>query len=109
MNSIPTIDNICPTGPEDSSTAATHRTWTLAELKSDVGRGLISCCSIHVHNEERGLCYTLSIQSTLVKDGGGQLVDARTGRIRKFKTLDAAYSAIRQAGVRCDQFLGSAT
>lgn len=106
MDSITTIDNVRPAA-EDVLENRPDRTWTLAAVRRDVERGLISSFSIHIHDEVEFFFYTLAIHSALATDGGGMLVDARTGRIRKFKTLDAAYSSIRQTGARCDQFLGS--
>lgn len=108
MSCMNTIDNVRPSAAEISTDVASARTWTLAAAKSDVERGLLDSLSIHVHGEEGKFFYTVSVLSTLEKDGTGPLVDARTEHIRKFKTMDAAHSAIRQAGFRCNRFWANA-
>lgn len=100
MICIDTLDNVQHGPIKGATKALSARTWTLAAAKSDVERGLLRPPSIHVHDAEGRFFYTIWLQSTLVIDGAGPLVDARTGRTREFKTMDAAYSVIRQAGFR---------
>lgn len=108
MGSITKIDNVRATASLSGTKNAVYKTWSMAAAKSDVERDLISGVTIRVHDEDETIAYTVFIRSRLVKDGYGPLVDARTGTMRKFKTMDAAHSAIRQTGIRCDCFWGNA-
>lgn len=84
------------------------KTWTMAQAKSDFERGLLKSFSIHFHRHDLmdSAHYAISLESVLSTDGAGALVDARTGAIREFKTMDAAHSAIRQVGFHCARFQG---
>jgi hypothetical protein len=85
------------------------KTWTMAQAKSDFDRGLLKGVSIYVHDMIGDSHYAVSFESALSLDGSGALVDARTGHVREFKTMDAAHSAIRQVGFHTGRFWGSST
>ncbi|UOD31699.1 hypothetical protein INH39_08455 [Massilia violaceinigra] len=108
MIRIHNVDNVPLFSDSVSPKDPFTRTWTMAAAKSDLERGLLNCPSIHVHDEQGRFFYTVSLHSTLAIDGVGPLVDARTGGVREFKTMDAAHSAIRQVGFRSARFWGGA-
>ena len=84
------------------------KTWTMAQAKSDFERGLLKGVAIYFHDVMGDCHYAVSFESALSFDGAGAMVDARTGHVRKFKTMDAAHSAIRQVGFRSARFWVSA-
>jgi len=84
------------------------KTWTMAEAKSDFERGLLKGVAIYFHDVMGDAYYVVSFESALDMDGSGALVDARTGKVRQFKTMDAAHSAIRRAGFHSVRFGSSA-
>ena len=83
------------------------KTWTMAQAKSDFVRGLLRGASLHFHNAMGDVHFVVELDSTLIADGSGMLVDARTGKVREFKTMDAAHAAIRSVGFRFARFIGS--
>jgi hypothetical protein len=79
----------------------------MAEAKSDFERGLFKGVSIYFHDVMGACHYAVSLESVLSADGAGSLVDARTGAVREFKTMDAAHAAVRQIGFHAVRFSGS--
>lgn len=80
------------------------KNWTMAEAKADFERGLLKGCSIYFHDVMGLERYTVSLDAALALEGSGDLVDARTHKVREFKTMDAAHSAIRQIGFETARF-----
>ncbi len=82
------------------------KTWTMAEAKSDFARGLLEGVSIYFFDVMGDCHYVVSLDCALSADGSGALVDARTGKVREFKTMDAAHSAVRNIGFHLVRFCG---
>ena len=80
----------------------------MAQAKSDFERGLLKGASIYFYDLMDKPFYAVSFESALNMDGSGALVDTSTGKVREFKTMDAAHSAIRNVGFRTARFLVSA-
>lgn len=76
----------------------------MAEAKADFERGLLKGCSIYFHDVMERCWYTVNLDAALSLEGSGDLVDARTHKVREFKTMDAAHSAIRQVGFESARF-----
>lgn len=80
------------------------KTWTMAQAKADFERGLLKGCAIYFHDIMGDARYTVTFEAALSMEGSGGLVDARTHKVREFKTMDAAHSAIRQIGFKSSRF-----
>ena len=85
-----------------------RKTWTMTQAKSDFERGLLKGVAIYFIDVLPSAHYTVSFESALNTDGSGALVDARTAKVREFRTMDAVHSAIRRVGFRPMRFWVSA-
>jgi len=74
---------------------------TMAQARRDFAHGLIVGADV-VANPMTGGWSILFHMKGGGLDSGLLLVDARAGAVRQFKTLDAAFSALEQVGIRVE-------
>ena len=72
--------------------------YTMAQAKREFGLGYIKGADIVRPGMHAGVWCVLVFRPGV--EGSGWLVDARTHKPREFRTLDAAFSALEQIGLR---------
>lgn len=77
--------------------------WTMAKAKEDCSRGLL--VGVTLDRAPLG-GWSLRLTSSLLGDGTGWLVDARSKTARVFKTADAALSAVEEIGLVISSWKG---
>lgn len=72
--------------------------YTMANARRDFERGYISGASLVAPLPSEGGWWVMVEADGRFAGDGGPLVDAKTKRVRYFKTADAAISAVHQIG-----------